>query len=671
MISQTAEGTHGEGVNNTNTDTAARGDTTHTDIPNTELPHNARRQRNLGSSSEDIDAEDGSVQKPKKQAYSLSSKSSSRKCWINVESINMVVKKNPNHEKGRGFYKKMVAASIKKKKTARAKYKATKTRLIKEEELGLAFTEGRFDSFNTNSVNIALELNDLTRIINRKNVSTKELAAELGPYYFMPKNPTKAMIQRVLSGRCAQVLEKPILFGLPSKQSIQVFAEGFDMTIEELLSEISTGLRVGREKRMENLDDESYDVDEDYSGDIDEDSKHDDDEQEDDLNEVEQVISLKGIQFYPFRFGLRFSYSQIAKLFFLAKGFRLPFGKSIPELPWVYLLGLVLDGQNVLNLRINHAECTFSLGGMNAIEQTKLSEARCVDNLIELYSGFSKKSDKGAMGTVTRVMDSLKVMGKAARKLSELNDTKVNLHSSAIEASRTASISASNIKAHDPMAYERYENFVTMTVSAIQPNTDLHTFRKNASKALKIQMPKTTPLMANILFPYTGTCLNFMRDVKAMYDLQLKEPTQAGEIKGKFIKYIHMSSAPETGYMAYLMAYITDRPNNKVLKLWFGSQFNAVVLYLKSIKEMPPLDRMDKAYKISLLGAGHVKVSESGQVYRGLDADDHGRLETFLGKRSAIKESTSYPVDKRGTKSIFSKDKESMNESAQTGNFHT
>jgi hypothetical protein len=528
--------------------------------------------------------------------------------------------------------------------TRKDRHKTTVKRLVTEEERGLMFAKDKSIAFRQVNIENALELNELTRIVSRRNLNTKELTSELAPFYFLPKNPTKSMLQRVLSSRCAQVLEKPVLFGLPSKEIINEYASQFDMTVEELLNEISVGLCVGKENRGAKEDEDGSDIsDGDYSLGISELSSEDVKGQEDELEEVAKVIASRGIQFYPFRFGLRFSYSQLAKLFFLSKGYRLPFGRTIPGLSWVYLLSLVLDGENVLNLRVSKDEHTFSLGGMNAVEQAQLSEARSADTLVELYRGFSKESDSGAIGIVTRVMRTLKRMSLASRKLSELNEMKVDMHGRALQAVNNAKRSAKIIKDIYPTAYEKYEDLVSMTLAAVQPNTDLHRFRKNAGKALKINLPEKTPLMSNILFPYTGTCLNFMRDIKAMYVQQLENPKHADEIKGKFIRHIHMNSNPETGYMAYLIGYISDRPNDKVLELWFGLEFKDVVNYLKVIDKMDPLNRLNKAHKVNTLGVGHLKISESGVVYQDIDGDDEEMaLETFLGKRAPITSTLGY-----------------------------
>lgn len=556
---------------------------------------------------------------------------------------NSIKNRLAKKQKGRSFYRNIVKHAASKGKESQAKHKATIDAMRAEEIRGLTFADSKCEIFRQRNVENASELNELTRILNRRNLSTKELASELAPFYFLPKNPTKSMLQRILSSRCAQVLGKPVLFGLPNRDVVQRFADQFDMSIDDLLKEVSDGLRVGKDKQMTESEDGSDISNGDSSFRISDLSGDLALGQEDDLEEVEKVISSRGVQFYPFRFGLRFSYSQLAKLFFLSKGYRLPFGRTIPELPWVYILSLILDGDNVLNLRMSKDEHTFSLGGMNAIEQAQLSEARSVDALVELYRGFSKESDSGAVGIVTRVMGRLKKMSSASRKLSELNEMKSELHSRALQAVNNAKRSAKSIQSHYPTAYENYQDLVSMTLAAVQPNVDLHKFRRSAGKALKINLPEKTPLMSNILFPYTGTCLNFMRDIKAMYVQQLENPKQADEIKGKFIKHIHMNSSPETGYMAYLISYISDRPNEKVLQLWFGVEFKDVVSYLKRIDQMDPLARLNKAHKINTVDVGHLKVTKSGVVYQDIDGDeDEIALDAFLGKRQPIRESLTY-----------------------------
>lgn len=233
-----------------------------------------------------------------------------------------------------------------------------------------------------------MELTKLKVSISLSNEKTTKqaLLENFKQFFFAPKNMTKkAMILTIQA--FSNNVNGRIRYSVPLNTELEKLAAEIGVQPDQVLETIEAGLKFAtmkekeyndneESKKMLNLIDTTLENALDYH------------------EKVPEVLKTNNKTiFYPFRFDVRFSYKLIAQMFFLKTGSRLPFGRTIPSRDYVYALGIMVDPNDTLELRLDKTGYLMRIGGL---KMTQKFESSLSDDLFELSKyddGLIKKGD--------------------------------------------------------------------------------------------------------------------------------------------------------------------------------------------------------------------------------------------------------------------------------------
>lgn len=131
------------------------------------------------------------------------------------------------------------------------------------------------------------------------------------------------------------------------------------------------------------------------------------------------------LQLMPFKYGNKFTYKVLYYLYLNHCNYILPFGRTIPNAPWLYLLSYVIDKGNSLRLRMDTNDYLLKLGGIGLLEASNLYNQEIHSTMKKLFgrttgTGSNMASMKNLATMV--LMGFIKVTQKRRRR-AELYDS--------------------------------------------------------------------------------------------------------------------------------------------------------------------------------------------------------------------------------------------------------
>jgi hypothetical protein len=229
-----------------------------------------------------------------------------------------------------------------------------------------------------------------------KDTPMEQRRLQMAQLYFVPKRITGKAISLVLTSIPKEGSPKPKSYNLPSRFEVTEFGKklGYN-NLEEFVSDVEIGLKqqetaklFGR-KPVENERGVKSGVMRELGARAEEseDGSALDELAEDGIIEIESedeqlqeaipaVFKNKLSQqcYYPFKFSAEFSYCVLYYHYFYLYGYLLPFGKTQPDLPWLYIFSLMIDPKNTLQLRLTDEQVAFKIGGLGLLERKFVSE---------------------------------------------------------------------------------------------------------------------------------------------------------------------------------------------------------------------------------------------------------------------------------------------------------
>lgn len=362
------------------------------------------------------------------------------------------------------------------------------------------------------------------------------------------------------------------------------------------------------------------------------------------LRERAKVITAKdGISCYPLKFGYTYCYKLYAMYRQLVDKVKTPFGRTLPNLAYVYILGLLVDPENNLGTRYEEADYLIHLGGISIIEKHLLIPDKPNIRLEELFQGLAKDrpTDGGMMGMYGAAVKRIKKLNRLAARLSGLNDKSSDLKERILLKSEEIAFYRSNLSEVDRMCFSESVATNNLAINALEGGS-LKKCKNDVYAALGLGAPVDVADIADIRFPYTLNCMNFMRRVNGLFQ-RLDEEKDKLMVEYQFVCLIEDSIQTDAGMMNYLLRILSLPGHERTLKHWFKSKpkIQNMKTYFATLQrqiEAGDLSSHHAKYKTVM-----VNLSWQSFVYRNgnlvFTPENGKRLKTaleILGKREDV-----------------------------------
>lgn len=349
-------------------------------------------------------------------------------------------------------------------------------------------------------VNEISENMGIAALVKASAISNKKFKEEIMLYYYLPKNCTLKAMKALVADSIAYAGDPKMTstrYHLPSRTAMsQVCLEGSFTTLEDLEVAVETGtmLKTMKELAIRSKSDASFErsqapleindyyiekettlvkglieeesgfdytmVDEEFVGDyqrpVNEEDEFFERETEKALDELKDVYENGGEMLYirPFVHSAAYTYKIIFQVYLNRHGFKLPFGRTIPSLPWLYIFSYYLDPENVLQLRMSKDQYMFKIGGIGLLEKSIVKQMPVDSHIYNLFKPSTSTSGdlsvfKNAVVSAYTILIKMKA---CIDTLSELKDIKEHLQSdvaSTVDQMLTTSRSVGITQDHD------------------------------------------------------------------------------------------------------------------------------------------------------------------------------------------------------------------------------
>lgn len=284
-----------------------------------------------------------------------------------------------------------------------------------------------------------------------------------------------------------------------------------------------------------------------------------------------RVIKKKnGMCFYPFKFDHIHCYKMISMFWEFMYGSRLPFGRTVPNRAYLYIIGIFIDVNNVMGLRFSDEDYVFHLGGLSLVEKTLLNPSRPNQRLEDVYNASLRDcpDDSEMSGVMGALVTRLCRMNRLAARISSLNDLisdakkQIAFTNSKIENARN------RLSRDDSVSYGKATSAINLAGMMLGRQT-VDSYKDALFEALGLGKPVKVPDAATIKYPYTLNCMNFARNINQLYKNRQTETSQL-QAEYQLVCMIEAAMQTRTGRMEYMINTFKLTGNDKILKLWFG-----------------------------------------------------------------------------------------------------
>lgn len=451
-------------------------------------------------------------------------------------------------------------------------------------------------------------------------VSRKLMYTKLKQAYYLPKNITKKAMQKII--HCALKDIEGSAYDLPSVGEVKKLAESLGYgSIDDFEFAIKEGLKITRLRQLRDVsrpvDEEDRDNNDDSSQGSDDCNSSVDFEADNELQQITQgalrnklanivdregliginfddslgdpvedpetlrqgeeliketelvIRSKHGITYFQFRYNHVYCYKVLSMLWDFMSSARLPFGRTPPNLAYIYIMGLLIDPNNMLGLRYEDKDFLLHLGNLSAIERSLLVPDSPNMDLENLYTGVLSDSKECSSlgGVMGAVLMRLKRLNRFAARLSclteSVNDAKLML---ANGHNRMTDL-RKNLLYNDKLVESKavLANNVTQLVLDSKTHT---TYRKELFRALGMGIVDNVGHIDDVKFPYTLNCMAFMRNI---YKIFMSTKADESREVSRYQLLCMVEDAVESGegLMEYLLRTINSQKQEKILKFWF------------------------------------------------------------------------------------------------------
>lgn len=292
-------------------------------------------------------------------------------------------------------------------------------------------------------------------------------------YFFLPETCTGQAIALLVIDQTSEVVAsaKTLKYNVPSIQTVQELALRMGYrNVEEFSKDVESGMMMKAMRAVRKItlgDNQSDELPEElteYLTAVDTEKARDDEEfqelynveyadhgkpteriygnQDEEVDEIKKALgeSTTKLKLAPFRYGARYTYKILYYAYMNKYYFKLPFGRTIPNLSWLYIFSYLIDPNNMLRLRLNVEESAIRLGSLTLLEKFNFYNSTGDQGLRTMFQSMLKdKSDKTKLSNVViSALTSTIQMEQKKKKMKEIDDELSDLKRSIISLTKQA-----------------------------------------------------------------------------------------------------------------------------------------------------------------------------------------------------------------------------------------
>lgn len=448
----------------------------------------------------------------------------------------------------------------------------------------------------------------LGQVLLTEKLTHSEKLGKAQAEYFLPDNCT----EKALSFMALDMIEhnkdpsKGPFFCVPHRNQIQAIAEknGLD-TVEDLIKTVREGLKTKNIRHLKKLSNQNTDVQTEAVRRLrekretklakrqipkaeipDHDTEHIDievesgDDASQQIDKINEVLSAKNseMNFIPFVYDLQVSYSILYYTYAASQNSKLPFGKTLPDIAWVYVFGLYLDPTNTLGLRQKMDRYIIKIGGVGLLSAVDVHDKP--GN--ELLKKLIKNTYGGAAAGTTKdmVVSASTALYRAQEKRIMLMQKKLKL-SEALENISAANMAATRLavskKLVNKSPFSEILNRCNIMVTVIL-GTDEETkrFKAQAMRFAGIEEKHAILTLNNALGPIS---FETMYMANMMLRMALKQEELELKISDDwFIEAMSRNSGGIVDRFGYIVSVLDDNIYIKAMNHIFGGEENVRIV---------------------------------------------------------------------------------------------
>ena len=453
------------------------------------------------------------------------------------------------------------------------------------------------------SQSTAISLADALKLCTT-NMKVADRREEMKKFYFCPDNMTGTAISLVLAS--LPVAGDPVLkaYNLPSQTEVSALAEklGFDSTqdfvedvkigckqyetaklsgrttrnvinrskAEEFIEEINL-YRKGKGSKLEPLLAITNDPEED-SVNI------------DNINEeLEAIVKDKESKhtYYPFKFSAEYCYCVLYYHYFYKYGYLLPFGKTEPELPWVYIFSLLIDAHDTLNLKLSPDKLAFKIGGLGTIENIVNSEREGISSYKDLFSPI--------LGSGLDISKFKNILGSAFINIMKMQGLCISIAELMNSISLTSNCTSNNNKALRRLAISNrvdenpaIKQLLTTSQMAVDAVFGVLNEKSTILSILGVTPATNRYYLSDALSPLRPDIVHLCTTMSAQYLSRANNSNAVSWFKSTLIR----GACSISNTMSYFLKLVDQSESRKILEKNFESpeMLKEILAYITTVK---------------------------------------------------------------------------------------
>lgn len=429
--------------------------------------------------------------------------------------------------------------------------------------------------------------------------TSEEIYEHMKLRYFLPQKCSKKALDRLLQSVCLRKAadDKSQSFNLPTRSTYLKLVNKFgyaDNQEDSFYKAIQDGLEASNLKKAKNIVDSGVNVNYDpfyvneqarYQVEYNQMAQNgnpidgvmvidvDTENMADDLTEAERshlkkvgrniskiIKSINGFSTNAFKYSARYSYRELGMYFTAKYKCILPFGRTIPDLTWTYIFGLMIDPTDVLCLKEGDAPKSLRINGLKGFERDIMFYETYDYELIEHFNGILNLGDDGgASSTMARLLTNLQKLNRHSVQLSCVADERdelVELMDEVFYEMR-----------HQERLSKGYNQSVNSTVSTVEGivaelQSRNHSIQVIKSKILELtgfgKIASGVSSLAEKKALLSNININFGQEMASLVN-NYGNPDLKLQARASFVKHYHHAVETGKGQFAYFLALLASR----------------------------------------------------------------------------------------------------------------
>lgn len=458
----------------------------------------------------------------------------------------------------------------------------------------------------------------IASLLKSSATDKKQFKEEMTSYYYLPKNCTMRAMKALIADAVTfanDPLSKYTRYHLPSRLAMsEVCLEGNFGSLEELEASLETGtmLKTMKAIKIKSKSDAGFersqapfeineyynqrdttlakdmidaddglneiDVDDELLGEyqtpVTDEDVFFEKEIEGGLEELKEVYETEGdvAHIRPFVYSMGYTYKIIFQVYLNRHGYKLPFGKTIPSLPWLYVFSYYLDPENALGLRMSRDRYMFSVGGVGLLEKDLVKDMPVDRHVYQLFKpSMSASGDvtvfKNAVVSVYTLLIRLK---SCIDSLCELKDIKEELKfdiSNSVEQMHNVTKTVGISEDHDIAGI--ITGATTIADRIFNPSTDEDDLERLLFEIHQAEYSGKRSKLADAMAPLSYDSA-FMASTMAKFAYDWDNGTELS--KAWYVKGVLNSGKPQNAFFDLVSEMLMDSGFNAMTALLFGNK---------------------------------------------------------------------------------------------------